>query len=107
MPEFIDAGPYLASILRKSALDSSLGFTNSSRRHRIGRSRMLACLINSPRLFLDTSSRADGNFLMAIGLDDSGRLLEIGVILKENEDVVIIHAMVARQKWRDLLAKEV
>ncbi len=44
---------------------------------------------------------------MAIGSDDSGRLLEIGVILKENGDVVIIHAMDARQKWRDLLAKEV
>ncbi len=107
MPDFIDAGPYLASILRKSALETALGYTTSSRRHRIGRSRMQSCLMNSPRLFLDTSSRADGNFLMAIGSDDSGRLLEIGVILKENGDVVIIHAMDARQKWRDLLAKEV
>ena len=107
MPEFIDAGPYLASILRRSALESSLGFTKSSRRHRIGRSRMLSCLVKNPRLFLDTSSRSDGYFLMAIGPDDSGRLLEIGVILKDNGEVVIIHAMDSRQKWRERLAKEV
>jgi hypothetical protein len=107
MPEFIDAGPYLASILRQSALESSLGFTKSSRRHRIGRLKMLSCLLKAPRVFLDTSSRVDGYFLMAIGPDDSGRLLEIGVILKDNGEVVIIHAMDSRQKWRDLLEKEV
>ncbi|MGI9136882.1 MAG: hypothetical protein ACR2JS_07470 [Candidatus Nanopelagicales bacterium] len=107
MPEFIDAGPYLASILRQSALEHSLGFAKSSRRHRIGRSRMVACLLNAPRLFLDTSSREDGKFLMAIGSDTSGRLLEIGVTLKDNGEAVIIHAMDSRQKSRDLLAKEV
>ena len=37
---------------------------------------------------------------MVIGADDGGRLLEIGLILKDNGEAAVIHAMDARPKWR-------
>ncbi len=67
---------------------------------------MLAILTNGPRLFVNDRRRVDGHFLMAIGADPDGRLLEIGFILTDNGEVVALHAMDARRRWLRELTEE-
>jgi hypothetical protein len=44
---------------------------------------------------------------MAIGEDPDRRLLEIGFILTDNGEVVVLHAMDARRRWlRELTGEE-
>ena len=59
-----------------------------------------------PSLFVNDHRRVDGHFLMAIGADPDGRLLEIGFILTDNGEVVVLHAMDARRRWLRELTEE-
>lgn len=45
----------------------------------------------------------DEDFVMLIGPDAAGRMLEIGVLGVDSDDPVAIHAMVLRTKFYDVL----
>ncbi|MCX6420950.1 MAG: hypothetical protein NT180_01085 [Actinobacteria bacterium] len=74
-------------------------FTQSSRKHRIGRERMRHVLAN-PVVF-ETVESDDGSRveLLFLGPDETGRVLEV-VAIREEERLVVIHAMDMRSKYR-------
>jgi len=67
-------------------------FAKSAYKHGIADQAMTHALRNPVRILeLD-------DLIMVVGADDSGRLLEIGVVRNE-ETTTIVHAMPARQKF--------
>lgn len=76
--------------------NNGIGFARSSRRHRIGRARVLAVLAASPLVDITTEGHVRPRVL-AVGSDWTGRLLEV-VAVVEDDRLVVIHAMDARPK---------
>jgi hypothetical protein len=66
---------------------------SSARRHKITDANML----HAHRHYVDAFDLDDG-LTMLIGPDTAGRLLEIGVVSRDDRDV-IVHAMPARPKF--------
>lgn len=76
-------------------------FTQSSRRHKIGRARIrhvIADPVTVVRLEVDDEPRVRVLFL---GDDASGRALEV-IAVDEGDRLVVIHAMDLRSKFRKL-----
>jgi hypothetical protein len=74
--------------------NNAVSFTQSARRHRIGRARVLSVL--SATAYVDVSSPAEqGTRVLFVGRDWTGRLLEVIAVIEENQ-AVVIHAMDAR-----------
>ena len=82
-----------------------LVFTQSARRHRVGRGRVreaiadpLISIIHHPR------SAAERGRVLIIGSDQTGRVFEIVVVPLDDETTLVIHVMDARDKYRRLLS---
>jgi hypothetical protein len=74
--------------------NNAVRFTQSARRHRIGRARVLSVL--SATAYVDVSSPAEQRTrVLFVGRDWTGRLLEVIAVIEENQ-AVVIHAMDAR-----------
>jgi hypothetical protein len=76
-------------------------FTQSSRRHKIGKARVRQVLANPivvERIVAEQDPRVR---LLILGDDDSGRALEV-IAVEEDEVLVVIHAMDLRPKFRAL-----
>lgn len=67
-------------------------FTQSSRKHRIGRERMRHVLANPVTRIPFPTEDGRAPREMFLGVDDTGRRLEVMVVL-ETERLVVIHAM--------------
>jgi hypothetical protein len=74
--------------------NNQVGFTQSARRHRIGRARVMSVLATTPFVNISTV-QAKRARLLFVGRDWTGRLLEVIAVMEEHR-VVIIHAMDAR-----------
>ena len=74
--------------------NNAVRFTQSARRHRIGRARVLSVL--SATAYVDVSSPAEQRTrVLFVGRDWTGRLLEVTAVIEEHQ-AVVIHAMDAR-----------
>jgi hypothetical protein len=86
LPQRID----IAILLNNNAVS----FTQSARRHRIGRARVMSVL--SATAYVDVSSPAEQRIrVLFVGRDWTGRLLEVIAVIEEDQ-AVVIHAMDAR-----------
>ncbi len=76
-------------------------FTQSARKHKIGRARVLDVLANP--VVVDRIEERDPPAvrLLVLGADRSGRRLAV-VAIVEGEMLVVIHAMDLRRKFRRL-----
>jgi hypothetical protein len=76
-------------------------FTQSARKHRIGRDRVRQVVANP--LVEAVMPGGDGlqDRRVFVGDDDSGRALEVMAVQTEN-GLLVIHAMDLRPKWRAL-----
>lgn len=76
-------------------------FTQSARRHKIGKARVRQVLAN-PLVVARIVEEHDPKVrLLILGDDDTGRALEV-IAVEEDEVVVVIHAMDLRPKYRGL-----
>lgn len=76
-------------------------FTQSARRHKIGKARVRQVLVNPivvNRIVEDHDPRIR---LLILGDDDTGRALEV-IAVEEDHVLVVIHAMDLRPKFRTL-----
>ena len=76
-------------------------FTQSARRHKIGKARVRQVLANP--VFVDriVEEHDPRVRLLILGDDDTGRALEV-IAVEEDDVLVVIHAMDLRQKFRAL-----
>lgn len=82
-----------------------ISFTRSSRKHRIGRARVLTVLAANP--IVDITAEGDHRVrLLAVGSDWTGRQLEVVAVMEQGR-VIVIHAMDARPKLIRLYAEKV
>ncbi len=75
-------------------------FSQSARRHRIGRARAQAVLADPVRI-VRTPGPAGREMWMYLGDDHTGRALEVGVLEEADATLVVVHAMDLRAKYRD------
>jgi hypothetical protein len=76
-------------------------FTQSSRRHKIGRARIRQVMAN-PVAVVRIEEESDPRVrLLLVGDDASGRALEV-IVVEEADRLVVIHAMDLRAKFRTL-----
>lgn len=68
-------------------------FTTSAFKHGLARSRILHAYRNPIKLF-----DFDDGFVMVIGADSAGNLIEVGLVISSSE-VRVVHAMNAREKF--------
>jgi len=76
-------------------------FTQSARRHKIGKARVRQVLANPlvvDRIVEEQDPRVR---LLILGDDDTGRALEV-IAVEEDDVLIVIHAMDLRQKYRAL-----
>jgi hypothetical protein len=73
-------------------------FTSSARRHKVGRARVLAVLDDPIAVVVVPGSPER---VLVLGEDWTGRALEV-VIVIDGDDLVVIHAMDLRTKYRGL-----
>ena len=76
----------------------ALEFTQSARRHRIGKARILAVLAEPDTVVLTEGPAGQPPRLLVVGRDGSGRALEV-VVVAEVDRFVVIHAMHLRPKY--------
>ena len=76
-------------------------FTQSARRHKIGKARVRWVLANPLVVDRIVDERDPRVRLLILGDDDSGRALEV-IAVEEDEVIVVIHAMDLRPKFRAL-----
>lgn len=70
----------------------------SSRKHKVGRARALHALLNAVAVV--EVERPDGSkMLMHLGDDETGRALEVGVII-EDDVMIVLHVMDLRNRFR-------
>ena len=79
---------------------SAIRFTRSARKHRVGRARALYVLNNAYAVVPQIRPRQP-DVLMYLGDDETGRPLEVGVVVLDDGDLLVIHVMDMRQKFRD------
>ena len=85
--------------------NNPIGFTRSSRKHRIGRARVLTVLAANP--IVDFTAEGDHRVrLLAVGSDWTGRQLEVVAVMEQGH-VLVIHVMDARPKLIRLYAEKV
>ena len=78
-----------------------VGFTQSARRHKIGKARVRQVLANAlviDRIVEDQDPRVR---LLFLGDDDTGRALEV-IAVEDDGVLIVIHAMDLRPKFRAL-----
>lgn len=74
--------------------NNQVQFTQSARRHRVGRARVMWGLATTR--FVDVSAESDQQVrILLVGRDWSGRLLEVIAVIEDHR-AVVIHAMDAR-----------
>jgi len=79
----------------------SVEFTQSARRHKVGRARVRQVLAD-PVVVVRIEEPGDPRVRMLyLGDDESGRALEV-VAVEEGDRLVVIHAMDLRAKFREL-----
>ena len=76
-------------------------FTQSARRHKIGKARVRQALANPVVVDRIVEGHDPRVRLLILGDDDTGRALEV-IAVEEDEVFVVIHAMDLRQKFRAL-----
>lgn len=76
-------------------------FTQSARRHKIGKARVRQVLANPVVVDRIVEGHDPRVRLLILGDDDTGRALEV-IAVEEDEVFVVIHAMDLRQKFRAL-----
>ncbi len=76
-------------------------FTQSARRHKIGKARVRQVLANPVVVNRIVEEHDPRVRLLILGDDDTGRALEV-IAVEEDEVFVVIHAMDLRQKFRAL-----
>ncbi|MSV51207.1 MAG: hypothetical protein F2892_02915 [Actinobacteria bacterium] len=76
-------------------------FTQSARRHKIGKARVRQVLANPVVVDRIVEVHDPRVRLLILGDDDTGRALEV-IAVEEDEVFVVIHAMDLRQKFRAL-----
>lgn len=80
-----------------------IGFTRSSRKHRVGRARVLTVLAANP--IVDLTAEGDHQVrILAVGHDWTGRQLEVVAVMEQGH-VIVIHVMDARPKLIRLYAE--
>lgn len=76
-------------------------FTQSARRHKIGKAGVRQVLANPVVVDRIVEEHDPRVRLLILGDDDTGRALEV-IAVEEDEILVVIHAMDPRQKFRAL-----
>ena len=76
-------------------------FTQSARRHKIGKARVRQVLANPVVVDRIVEVHDPRVRLLILGGDDTGRALKV-IAVEEDEVFVVIHAMDLRQKFRAL-----
>lgn len=76
-------------------------FTQSSRRHKIGRARVLQVLADPVVVVRMEEADYPRVRVLVLGDDASGRALEV-IAVAEEDHLVVIHAMDLREKYRML-----
>lgn len=76
-------------------------FTQSARRHKIGKARVRQVPANPVVVDRIVEEHDPRVRLLILGDDDTGRALEV-IAVEEDEILVVIHAMDLRQKFRAL-----
>ena len=79
-------------------------FTQSARRHKIGRTRVRQVLEDPVAVINVESPDSSSSRLLVIGEDRTGRPLEV-IAVFEGDDLVVIHAMDLRAKYRHFYEK--
>lgn len=78
-----------------------MAFTQSARKHKIGRARVLHVLANPVVVDRIEESGSPRVRLLILGADHTGRVIEV-VAVQEDDMLVVIHAMDIRLKFRAL-----
>lgn len=81
--------------------ESRVEFTQSARKHKIGRATVLEVLGNPVVVDRIEETESPTVRLLVLGSDRSGRVLEV-VVVEEGDMLVVIHAMDIRLKFRAL-----
>lgn len=76
-------------------------FTQSARKHRIGRARVRQVLMDPVVEVVLPAESGLQERLVFLGDDESGRALEV-MAVRTDRGVLVIHAMDLRPKWRQL-----
>ncbi len=76
-------------------------FTQSARKHRIGRARVRQVLADPIAEAILPAEQGRQERLVFVGDDESGRALEV-MAVRTNRGLLVIHAMDLRPKWRTL-----
>lgn len=76
-------------------------FTQSARKHRIGRARVRQVLMDPVVEAVLPAESGLQERLVFLGDDESGRALEV-MAVRTDRGVLVIHAMDLRPKWRQL-----
>ncbi len=76
-------------------------FTQSARKHRIGRARVRQVLADPIAEAILPAEHGRQERLVFVGDDESGRALEV-MAVRTDKGLLVIHAMDLRPKWRTL-----
>ncbi len=76
-------------------------FTQSARKHRIGRARVRQVLVDPVVETVLPAGSGLQERLVFLGDDESGRALEV-MAVRTDRGLLVIHAMDLRPKWRQL-----
>lgn len=76
-------------------------FTQSARKHRIGRARVRQVLADPVAEAILPADHERQERLVFVGDDESGRALEV-MAVRTDKGLLVIHAMDLRPKWRTL-----
>ena len=76
-------------------------FTQSARKHRIGRARVRQVLADPIAEAILPAEQGRQARLVFVGDDESGRALEV-MAVRTDRGLLVIHAMDLRPKWRTL-----
>jgi len=74
-------------------------FTKSARKHHIGRARVVFVIENAHNVVPQVRP-GQPDVLMYLGDDQTGRALEVGIVVLDEGDVLVIHAMDLRPKFQ-------